>query len=175
MRTRLFTGLILTSCVAVWAADKVQPLNVKAGLWEVTTTVTTSGELPIPAALLEKLTPEQRARIKDRIDARKSEPARTTIKEQCLTRKQLDSGIPFSPDRKSCTRTVLTSTASKVDVRVECLDQGIKRDGTFQVEALSSGNVKGAVRFSATGGDGAINSTSTFTAKWIGPSCSPTK
>jgi Protein of unknown function (DUF3617) len=175
MRTRLFTGLILTSSVAVWAADKVQPLNVKAGLWEVTTIVTTSGELPIPAALLEKLTPEQRARIKDRIDARKSEPARTTIKEQCLTRKQLDSGIPFSPDRKSCTRTVLTSTGSKVDVRVECLDQGIKTDGIFQVEALSSGNVKGAVSFSATGGDGAINSTSIFTAKWIGPSCSPTK
>jgi hypothetical protein len=175
MRTELFIGLVFSWFVAVWAADKVQPLNVKAGLWEVTTTVTTSGELPIPAGLLEKLTPEQRARIKDRIEARKSEPGKTTIRKLCLTRKQLDNGIPFGPDRKSCTRTVLTSSASEVDLRVECLDQGIKRDGTFQIEALSSENAKGSVRFSAASGDNAMRSTSTFTANWIAPFCGPTK
>src|ERR1700737_205638 len=165
---------LLSCSTASGAVDKVQSLNVKTGLWEVTTTVVTSAEMPIPAGLLEKLTPEQRARIKDRIAARKSRPAKTAIKKQCMTKRQLDHGIPFNPDRKSCTRTVLTSTGSKVDMRVECLVQGIKSDGTFRIEAVSSENVRGSVHFSATASDNP-NSISTFTAKWIGPVCSATK
>lgn len=175
MRTTAIWGMVLLASLAIWAADKVQPLNVKIGLWEVTTIITTSEEIPIPAGLLEKLTPEQRARIQDRIEARKSEPGKTTIKKQCLTRKHLDDGIPFSRDRKSCTRTVFTSTSSKVDMHVECLEKGVKSSGIFQIEALSSENVKGSMDVSATGGDDTTRSTSTFTARWIGPFCSTTR
>jgi hypothetical protein len=122
---------------------------------------------------LEKLTPEPRDRIQDRIEARKSESGKTTIKKQCLTRKHLEHGIPFSPDLKSCTLTVLTSTSSKVDLHMECLEKGVKYDGILQIEALSSENVEGSIRFSATGGDNATNSASTFPARWIGPFCRP--
>jgi hypothetical protein len=174
-KARMFLGLVFTLSLATQGADNAQSLNVKIGLWEVTTTVTTSEEMPIPAGLLEKLTPGQRARVEERMKARKSEPGKTTIKKQCLTRKHLDDGIPFGRDRKSCTRTVLTSTSTKVDTRVECLGKGFKTSGIFQIEALSTENVKGSMRFSATGGANATNSTSTFTAKWIGPLCSTTK
>jgi hypothetical protein len=174
-RTRLRLGLLLGFCFALHAADKGEPLNLKAGLWQVTTTTAPSGDVMVPAALLEKLTLEQRARVQDRIETRKSEPEKTTVKRQCLTRKHLDDGIPLSPDLKSCTRTVLTSTRRKVDMHVECVEKGIKSDGTFQIEALSSENVKGSIRLSATSGYNAANSTSTFTARWIGPSCSTTK
>jgi hypothetical protein len=174
-KTRMFLGLVFTLSVATQGADNAQSLNVKTGLWEVTTTVTASEEMPIPAGLLEKLTPGQRARVEERMKARKSEPAKTTIKKQCLTRKHLDDGIPFDRDRKSCTRTVLTSTSSKVDMHVECLGKGFKSSGIFQIEALSSENVKGSMRLSATGGANATNSTSTFTAKWISPFCSTTE
>jgi hypothetical protein len=63
---------------------------------------------------------------------------------------------------------------SKVEMGVECFDRGIKSDGTLQIEALNSENVKGSTRFSATSGNNAMNSISTFTAKWIGRFCSPT-
>ena len=174
-KARMFLGLVFTLSLATQGADNAKSLNVKIGLWEVTTTVTTSEEMPIPAGLLEKLTPGQRARVEERMKARKSEPGKTTIKKQCLTRKYLEYGIPFGRDRKSCTRTVLTSTSSKVDMHVECLGKGVKSSGIFQIEALSSENVKGSMRLSTTGGDNATNSTSTFTAKWIGPFCSTTK
>jgi Protein of unknown function (DUF3617) len=164
-------GLVVMLCSVSQAADKVQSLNIKPGLWEVTATVTTSGEMPIPSALLEKLTPEQRARINDRIEARESEPQKTTVKKQCLTRRQIEDGTPFRHDRKSCTRTVLTSTSSKVDMYLECLEKGVRSGGTLQIEAVNSERVRGSIHFSESGSDNTSNSNSTFTARWIGPSC----
>ena len=155
---------------------KVQPLNVKVGLWVLTTTETASGELPIPARLLEKLTPEQRARIEDRIKAKSSEPPRMTTREHCLTKEELTKGVTFGEDRKSCTFMVLTSTRNKLEMRIECLNPGqdIKSQGTLQVEAIDSKGVKGSIRRTALG-DHTADTTSKFTAKWIGPSCGPAK
>jgi hypothetical protein len=163
---------LLTLSTATGAVDKVQSLNVKLGLWEVTTTAAANTEMPIPAGLLEKLTPEQRARVEERIKARSSDTVRVIRRKYCLTKEKLNKGPTFLQDRKSCTRTLLTSNKGKVDMRLECFDHGIKSDGSVQIEALSFGNVKGAVRSSATGGENAMNSTTTFTAKWIGPLCS---
>src|SRR5882724_1490051 len=70
MRTRtLIIGLVCLSSAAVWAGGKFQPLDVKTGLWETTTTNTHSGEMPLPAELLDRLTPEQRARMEARMKA----------------------------------------------------------------------------------------------------------
>jgi hypothetical protein len=60
-------------------------------------------------------------------------------------------------------------------MQVEYLEKGIKNDGTFQIEALSSENVKRSMEVSGTCGDNATRSTSTFTARWIGPFCGAAK
>jgi len=78
----VFIGILLGSLLTVGAADNVQPLNVKAGLWEVTTTGASSKDVVLPAALLEKLSSEQRARIEERIKASRSDTAKTTIKKR---------------------------------------------------------------------------------------------
>jgi hypothetical protein len=62
-----------------------------------------------------------------------------------------------------------------VDVRIECDNQGMKSDGTLQVEALDLENVKGSVHFVVTGSDHTMSSSSNFNAKWIGPVCSIAK
>jgi hypothetical protein len=171
MKTGVFLPLVLSLPFAMRAADKVEPLNIRVGLWEVTTTVTASGEMPIPAVLLDKLTPEQRARVEERMNARKSDPARTTIAKKCLTRQQLIHGIPFRPDRKSCTWTVFTSTRSQLEMRAECFDESSRSNGMVQIDALDSESVKGSVQFSSTSGN-RVTSWSTFTARWIAPLCS---
>jgi hypothetical protein len=53
---------------------QLQPLNVKPGLWESTTGCQSSGELPLPAVMLERLTPEPQARLEQR---RKPVPSQT--------------------------------------------------------------------------------------------------
>ena len=76
MRTKLVVVLIITASAGLWATDKYEPLNVKTGLWEVTTTVSTSGQMPIPPDLLAKLTPEQRAKFEQQMSGRSLQPAK---------------------------------------------------------------------------------------------------
>lgn len=176
MRTSTFAALVFTTSVALWAADKAQLLNVKLGLWEVTTTVTRSGSMPIPAEVAARLTPEQRARVEERMKARSAERRVATTRKHCLTREEVEKGTTFDQDQKSCSRTVLLSTTAKVDVRIACeiQGQGIKSAGELQIEALDPEKVKGLVRMTIVG-DRTAASGSTFTARWIGPICGPSK
>jgi len=175
MRATILFGLILTVANQIWAADKVQPLNVKTGLWEVTTTTTRSGEMPLPADLLAKLTPEQRAKMEETSKANSSELTRSTTRKSCLTKEKLETGAAFHEDRKSCGLTIVTSTSSKLETRVQCDVEGVKNVGTFQVEALSQESVKGAVHMTTSGGDHTLIMTSSFTANWIAPACGDVK
>ena len=167
----VFIGILLGSLLTVGAADNVQPLNVKAGLWEVTTTGASSKDVVLPAALLEKLSSEQRARIEERIKASRSDTAKTTIKKRCLTREQLRRGMLFRPDGESCTWTLLTSTSSKVEMRGDCVDQGFKTEARLLIEELSPDEAEGSLQFSTNGENTIPATTSTFKAKWIGPRC----
>jgi len=45
-------------CAAAWAAQTT-PLNVKTGEWESTSTNETTGQLPVPQEMLDKMTPEK--------------------------------------------------------------------------------------------------------------------
>ena len=163
--------LLLASSPAVWAANKVQPLNVRVGLWEVTTTVASNGQMPIPADLLARLTPEQRARMEERMKANSSSKTRTATHKNCLTKEKLDRGETFSEERKTCAETLVTSTSSTVEVRVVCENEGVKSNGTLHIDALNSENVKGSVHMVASGGEHSMNMSSTFTGKWIASSC----
>ena len=176
MRTPTFVGLVLIASLAVWAADKVEPLNVRVGLWEVTTTMTTSGDLPIPARLLEKLTPEQRARVEERISARSPDAKRVTTRKHCLTKNELNKGATFGEDRKSCAHTVVASTSNKLEMQIVCANPSheIRSDETFRVEAIDSEKVKGSVRLTVSD-ERTADAGSTFTARWIGPICSSVK
>jgi hypothetical protein len=174
MQTKVVVVLMVTAS-ALWAADKYQPLDVKTGLWEVTTTISTSGQMPIPADLLEKLTPEQRARFEERMNAKSLQPAKPIVSRNCLTQEQLDKGDSFTENRKSCTHTIVSSTRSKAEVRLQCEEKDMKFDVKLQFEAIDSENVRGQTQSIATGGDHSMNANSTFTAKWISPNCGTTK
>jgi Protein of unknown function (DUF3617) len=159
----------ITLYASVLAANKVTPLNLKVGLWEVTTT-TVPDDITLLARFLEKLTPEQRARAEERMKARKADPPKTVIARQCLTRKDLERGTPFRPFQKSCRWTVLTSTGSELEMRGECVHQGAKTGEMLRLEALSPEEVEGSEQFS-TNGDTSLAKTSSFRARWIGPWC----
>jgi len=175
MWRRLSIALVSLSSVAISAADKIQPLNIKVGLWEVTPIVTATEQMPIPSSLLEKLTPEQRARVEERMNARSSQPAKANTYKHCLTQEELDKGASFGERPKACAPTIVSSTSSKIDLRLACVENGVKWEAKAHFEAIDSEKVRGRIESSATGGDHTMNSDSTFTAKWIGPVCGTTK
>jgi Protein of unknown function (DUF3617) len=170
MRTT-FRGLILLSAVAIWAAGTIQPLNVRVGLWETTTTTSMNGALPIPDELLSKLTPEQRARMEERMKASSGEKNRSNTFKNCMTKEKIEKGADFGKDDTKCTRTIITSTSSKAEVHMACDMSGMKGEGTVQVDVLSPESIKGSVHMTVNGGGHTMNSNSTFTSKWIGQAC----
>ncbi len=172
-KTVLFCMICLCALV-VLAGDQVQPLNVKPGLWEMTMTTATTGRPPIPESALSKMTPEQKAKLEAMMKGMASGTPRTSTHKNCVTKEQLAKD-PFSGEKSDCTRTVLKSTGSTMDIREVCTNEGVKSDMTIQIEALNSENVKGSSHVTAGGGERSMNISTSFTGKWIGPSCTEKK
>lgn len=174
MRIKLFLALIVFSFPVLWAADKITPLNVKEGLWEVTVTHSMSGmpAMPaIPPETLAKMPPEQRARI----EAMMKGGASTDVRKDCVTKEKLDKQTAFSDNRKECTRTVVNSTGSKLEIKLHCEDKQTSGDGTLLVEALGSDNVKGSMHFVTNSNSRTMNMDFTFSSKYLGPACGDVK
>ncbi len=159
-------------------------LDLKTGEWETVTTTQSSGLAGLgamPPGLLDKMPPEQRAAFEQRMKAAQS--PRTTTRRHCTTKEDLAKGFHPPNEREGCQYTIKTSTRAKQDMVVACQSDRMKTNGTFQVEAIDSGNVKGSMQMASTltGAAGnakelsgqTANMSFTFTSKWIGPVCSP--
>lgn len=177
LKSRIFLGLVLALCSVIQGADKAQTMKIKPGLWEVTTTVARDTEIPIPAGLLEKLTPEQRARVEERRNTKSSEAQMVIKKKYCLSRDELTQGPTFGQDRKSCKPIVVASTAKSLTMRIECASQS-PQSQTWEMEAAGLEQVTGSAR-ATIGADQAQIQTSrrisAFSARWIAPTCSSSK
>lgn len=156
------------------AASKVQPLNVKTGLWESTTTYTRTGELPIPAGTLDRLTPDQRARLEARMKANSGQ-SNTTTHKSCLKKEDLEN--PDFTDKKQCTWTTLesSSTRTKGSAVCEYRDIGAKLTGTGEIIAVDQEHVKGTIHMTGTGSGHRMDTDAKLTAKWLGSSCGSVK
>jgi len=161
-------------CATAWAADPT-PLNVKTGEWETTLTTETAGQLPIPQEMLDKLTPEQRAKMEAAMKARNAQGAHTNAHKSCVKKEDLDKPFGNDETRKSCKQTIVTSSATRQEIHMDCEIGGGKQSGTLKVEALDSGNVKGSMQMVASNGGRSMNVNSSFSAKWLGPVCTESK
>jgi Protein of unknown function (DUF3617) len=168
-------GFAFLFCGAVWAADTVQPLDVKLGLWESTTTMEHSGAPPIPDEVLARLTPEQRAKIEERAKASAQQGPKTTTRKNCVKKEDLEKAMAFGNNDKSCHRTILTSSSSKLEFHIECGAATMKSNGDVHIEAISSEHVKGSVQMTIGDGTRNMKLNSTFESKWLGPVCEGTK
>jgi hypothetical protein len=168
----LFVPMLLAA-LALWAADNISPLNVKEGLWEVTSTHTMSGSaMPnVPPETLAKMPPEQRAKI----EAMMNGTPTTEVRKECVTKEKLAKNAAFSNNRGECTRTVVSSTGSKLEVKFHCADKQWSSDGTFKMEALGSDNVKGAMHMVANSNGHALNMDFNISSKYLGADCGDVK
>ena len=174
MRKNILLGVIFVWAPVLLAGGDVRPLNIKTGLWQVTMTSEVSGRPPMSPDLLARMTPEQRAKFEAAMKARASQGPQTKTYKNCITKEKLNKD-PFGEARKSCTRTVLASTGSKMDVREVCVGQNGKRDMTIRIEAADSEHVTGSGQVNAAGGNDSMKVSMHFTGKWIGAVCSADK
>jgi len=158
-----------TRIPALQPGVKYQPLNVKPGLWERTSTVKTAGHLPIPAGMLDKLTPDQRARFEARMNASPSGKSRTTTEQSCLTKQQLEE--PINLGRESCALTISESTTTKAAGSIVCNIQGMQMSGNAQFEAPDQEHITGTEHVTSTGNGNSMTTDATFTSRWLGSNC----
>jgi hypothetical protein len=163
-------GLTILFCSAVYAAD-FRPLDVKTGQWETTMTGQLTGMPPIPEDVLNRLTPEQRAKMQAVMQARNG--GKATVSKSCLTKDKLDKPFNLGDEStKACSPTLVMSSGTSQEIRINCNRENTKSSGVVKVDAVDSENVKGAMHMTIINGEHTMNMNYTFTAKWMGPVCS---
>lgn len=159
---------------AASASTKVQPLNVKPGLWESTMTYTRAGELPISRSMLDKLTPEQRARFEERMKASQGK-TNTMTYQSCLTKEQLEN--PDFTDKKQCTWKTLESSSTRTKGSAVCVYRniGAKLTGAGEIIAVDQEHIKGTIHMTGTSSGHKMDTDGKLTAKWLGSRCGNVK
>jgi hypothetical protein len=153
---------------------KIQPLNVKPGLWETTTTHKTSGAPPIPPETLAKLSREQRARLEDRMSANSAGSTNTVTDKHCVTKEDVEKA-DFGQGKGECTYTIQTSTSTQVRGYYSCNVEGMKVNGALDITAPDPEHIKGSSQGSLSGGSRTMNVESTFASKFLRASCGNTE
>ncbi len=160
---------LFAATAGVTAARAAEPFDVKLGLWEVTRTTETSGELPFDTS---KLTPDQRARIEAAMKARQG--TRTHTMRSCVTREKLDRDMFSDKENAKCKHTVVASTRTVREVKMECAGDE-PMTGNIRFEALTPERVKGDAKMTVGEGARSMKVNSTMNARWIGSDCGDVK
>ena len=102
MKTKILSLALFGAATVVLAAQKIEPLNVKLGLWEMNTTTKSGGEMPISPELLNKLTPEQRAKLEESMKAHSGAHETTNTYKTCLTKEKMSFDKEEGGQKSTC-------------------------------------------------------------------------
>jgi hypothetical protein len=177
MKKLVFLGVLCSWAILVMAGDEINPLNVKLGLWQMSSTGTLTGRPPIPPDMLAKMTPEQRAKFDEAMKKIAAGAAKNNVHKSCLTKEKMEKDqSPFLMENKaSCKRTILKSTESRWESREVCEERGVKTEANLQIEVIDSEHVRGTLHATSAGNANSMNVKTELTGKWLGTSCGDVK
>jgi Protein of unknown function (DUF3617) len=159
----------------VQPAAKLQPLNIKPGLWESTRTIQRAGEMGIPPEMLNRLTPEQRARMEERMKAKSATRSNTVTEKHCVTKEDLEKDRLKLAETRECTTTVLNSTSTSVKASLVCDTEGMHATGTLDLVAADPEHLSGSSHSSIDANGHTMNVDGTWTSTWLSSSCGEVK
>jgi hypothetical protein len=172
MKLRINGSWLLVTALAgaitalpVLAADG---LNVKTGSWETTITTKTSG-MSMPAEAMANMNEQQRAQMAAMMKNMGSAAPKTMTHKSCVTEKELKEGAFRGQQDKGnpCTYKPVVTSGKRQEMTFECPGEHGVSSGHMIVDATDSSNVKGEMHIKAQG----VSIDSTFTSKWLGPTC----
>jgi hypothetical protein len=175
MSTMRLVTIGLAFCVASNIAASAATLDVKTGLWEMSSTGESTGMPPLPPELLAQMSPEQRAQMQARMAAAMAQSNKPDVSRSCITEKTLQRGLDLNQgDRPECKRTTVNSTAKQIDVTMECTGEQ-KMNGTFHFEAIDRQSIRGNLNLVVSGGANTMTIKRTMQGKWLGSDCGSVK
>ena len=157
---------LLTVSLSAGSAEK---LNVKLGLWEITSTSRFSGMPPLPKEVLDRMTPQQRADMEAKIKAAASEEPDTDTSSECITQDDLDK--PFnSANAEECTQTIVRTTRNTQEIRLNCTGK-TKGSGVFRVTTPTPETMTGDLDLKVGEGAQTMTITAKLKGRWLGADC----
>ncbi|HKU16863.1 MAG TPA: DUF3617 domain-containing protein [Steroidobacteraceae bacterium] len=169
MNTPLRLGIALLGCCVTPLAVAADRLDIKPGLWEITSTHNISGVPPLPKELEGKVTPEQRAAMETAFRKEAEKGPQTDTERECITRKDVDQ--PFHvADGKDCTQTIVRTTRTTQEVRLACTGE-FKGHGVLRVTTPTPETMTGTLDLQLGDSKDAMTVKSQLQGRWLGPDC----
>jgi Protein of unknown function (DUF3617) len=167
--TRWVLASALAFAVLAHAGDTVK-LDVKLGLWEVTTHGKAGGQ--VPDEMLQRVPPERREQM---IAAMRAAAERPMTRRECLTAAKLAKGFGLEGERASCHRMVDSNTSSSMSITETCNDGEGSRVMKMHFEAVNKETVTGTINMVMSRGGQSMTMDRDFQAKWLGADCGSVK
>lgn len=166
-------GAIGFVCALASAAAPQLGMNVEPGLWEVTFVGDPAGAPALPDSLLQKLTPEQQAKMQQ-VMARASQPKKF---KECMTADKLSRGFGSkSEDSDDCKVSVTINTSTQYQAERQCSAQGGNVQAKLHFNIMGKRQASGTVDLTLTQPDGKVLSTHrTMQAQWLSSDCGNVK
>jgi hypothetical protein len=164
-------ALAAAGFVAAGSPASAQALNVKAGLWEVTSTGQGTGVPPVDTS---RMTAEQRARYEAVMKSRMNGAPKT--RKTCITKEKLAKD-PFEERENgtSCKRTYLTRTSTTMAFQEECAGGAGTRTTEGHFEARNPESVTGNVKIVVDRGGKTMTIHNQLAGRFVGASCGDVK
>lgn len=162
--TPAFGTLLLLFTFTVHAA----PLDIKPGLWEVSTKTDMSGS-PIPAEVLEQMPPDRREKMMAMFKNRK---AATHTIQTCITKDDLNLPFKAQDEEANCKNTIVTATPTKAEYKIQCSGSET-HSGVMKVEALSRESIRGSTIMQVNSGKGTV--ANEMSGRWVSANCGNVK
>ncbi len=165
----LALGATLTT-VAIAAA-----LDVKTGLWEVTSQGEASGMPPIPPQALAQMSPQQREQVMAAMAGAMARANQPNVTRSCITHKMLERGWdPNQDHRGNCAQTQISATSRSLDARMVCTGEQ-QATGNLHIDAMDSETIRGTFNMVMSGGSNTMTVKRTLQGKWLGSDCGDVK
>lgn len=160
------TAVMVAGLTAALLAQGAPKINVRLGLWEITTTVTVGGDMPVDTS---NMSPDQAARVKAAMGAMMG--PHTNTSKSCLTQEKFNQGL--LSDNKNCKSTIVTNTSTALEVQMECAEPSGQGTTSIQAhfEAPTPDTMKGSFKGTTAMGTQKMMSNGTTTGKWLGADC----
>jgi hypothetical protein len=147
-------------------------LDVKMGLWEITTTVQIRGQIAIDTS---KMTPEMKKVVEDAVKKVTGETY-TNVANQCMNNEWLGKWVFMgqNPPGLTCTQTPTSNTRASLDVTITCTGEHTSAT-QMHLDALSPTSMKGTIKSESTEQGRTSTSNVALTGKWLGADCGSEK
>ena len=162
-------GLGLSASAACLAAGL--SLDVRPGLWEISTSGEVSGTPQIPPEMLAQMQPQQQVMAEALVLAIIAQASAPHRMQFCVTPRQVQQGLDLSRiGGGTCRQTIQSRSPSGFDMQMACGGEDQMR-GAVRLRVLDRSTVIGNVEVREGVGGSAAAITQNLHGRWLGASC----